>query len=751
MHRILLVCLLACTAWAQTNNGRISGTASDSSGAVIPGANVIVTNQATALTWKAATDPNGFYQVGNLPVGIYNVEIDATGFRKSQKTGYDLVDEGRITADFKLEVGTVTETMIVTEVVGETVNTVSGEVGRTIDSEQVQDLALNGRNYMQLVSLIPGVALLDEDQMALTTSLSVTNQSVNGNRTGSNHLTVDGGMNLDSGSNGSQVNNVGVDFIQQMKIQTSGFSAEYGRNSGASINVVTKGGGKQFHGGLLETLRNDYFDAKDYFSPQKPSLRFNDFGWNLGGPIAMFGLKKGKLFFFAGQEWKRITRFTSPTRRTMPTRAERAGDFSDRRTTNIYYPGTRTPIPNKDLSSLMTVDGKAIMKVYDAMEKYTASYVDTPTTNNAVFQVLNPFRWRQDILRIDWRASDRHSVYARWIHDNYDLVDPYGTFNSSQLPTTPTARNRPGYGPQLGYLWTISPRVFNEVKVNTSWNGQRTPLQGTNWQRDTYGFKYPLVFGGNGPYGTGIPDVNINSFATFNGPARVYLMSPTTDISIFDNLSYVRDRHTFKAGFVVVRNRKDQNGRSVYTGSAVFNTSANGQTTNYALADAALGQFQTYTEAASDPVGFFRFSQYDGYVQDSWRVARNLNFEIGLRFSHFIPTYAAANNLVSFNPALFDPAKAVSVTSTGAIVANSGNPRTAWCGPAMVCHRIRWAVSRARPVRRYSLCRLALRAVSITPASCLCRASVSPGSLSTITRPRCAAASAPTMIACRGI
>jgi Carboxypeptidase regulatory-like domain len=663
-----------CACFAQLSSGRISGTVTDTSGAVIPGASITVTNQATELSWKVTSDSKGFYMVTNLPSGAYNVNAEAMGFRKAEQAGYDLVDAGNITADFKLEIGAVTESVVVREVLGETVNTVSGEVGRTIDSEQVQDLALNGRNYMQLVSLVPGVALLNEDQMALTTSLSTTSQSVNGNRGDSNHLMVDGGMNMDSGSNGSQINNVGVDFISELRVQTSGFSAEYGRNSGASINVVTKSGGDRFHGGVLYTIRNDYLDAKDYFAPQKPELRFNDFGWNLGGPVKFGPIARGRLFFFAGQEWKKIRRFTSPTRRTLPTRAERAGDFSDRKSANIYYPGTKTPIPNKDLSSLMTADGRAIMKVYDAMEPYAASYLDTPTSNNTVFQVLNPFNWRQDIARVDYKASDRNFVYFRYIHDNYDTIDPLGTFNASQLPTTPTLRNRPGYGPQLADIWTVSPRVVNEAKINTSWNSQRTPLQGDNWLRSTYGFQFPLVYGGLGPYGGGIPDVTISSFASFNGPARVYLMSPVTDISVFDNLTYLRNEHTIKTGFSLVRNRKDQNGRAVYDGSVAFNTSANSGTTNYALADAALGQFQKYTEASSDPVGFFRFSEYNAFVQDSWKVTRRFSVEIGVRFSRFLPTYTTANNIENFVPALYNPANAVTVNPLGIIVPGSGYP-----------------------------------------------------------------------------
>jgi hypothetical protein len=447
-----------------------------------------------------------------------------------------------------------------------------------------------------------------------------------------------------------------------------------GRNAGASINVVTKGGGMRYAGSVFETIRNDFLDARDYFAPVKPKLRFNDFGWTLGGPIAFRGLKKGKLFFFAGQEWKKIQRFTNPSRQTLPTLAELNGDFSDRTTTTIRFPGTQTPIPNKNVTSLMTPDGKAIMAVYAAMIQRAAAYSNTPTTNNATFQVLNPFNFREDIARIDWHPADKHAVFLRYLHDNYNTIDPFGSFTASALPTTPTSRNRPGYGPQLGYIYTISATIINEAKINSSWNGQRTPLQGDAWQRSTYGFQFPRTYGGNGLYNTGMPDVTVQNFASFNGPARVYLSSPTTDISMSDNFTYIWNRHQFKTGVSYIRNRKDQNGRTVYDGSVVFNTGApNNNTSNMALVDAALGNFQTYTEAGSDPTAFFRFTQVDSYVEDSWKVSRNLSITAGVRFSYFTPIYAVANNIANFVPALYDPKQAVTVTSTGTIVPGSGN------------------------------------------------------------------------------
>ena len=665
---------LQATAFAQMNTGRISGTVTDSSGAVVPGAAVSVVNQDTHLVSKATTDNSGSYLVVNLPVGAYSVTAEAQGFRRAERTGIALDNAARITADFKLEVGTVTESVEVKEVVGETVNTVSGEIRHTIDSEQVQDLALNGRNYIELITLIPGVAVTSLDQMTMTTGLSVSNQSINGNRTDTNHMTVDGASNLVSGSNTSQINNVGVDFIQQVSIQTSSFSAEYGRNSGSNINVVTKSGTDQFHGSLFETIRNDDLDANAFFAAVKPELRFNDYGWSIGGPVVFGPLKKGKLFFFEGEEWKKIRKTSNPTRQTLPALSEMTGNFSDRSTT-IYYPGTKTPIPNKIVpTSLISPDGQAVMNVYKAMSQLAAAYVNTPTGNNATYQMPNPFNYREDIVRLDYHVNDHHLAYFRYIHDDYNIIDPFSTFGGSPLPTDPTLRNRPGWDPQLGWIWTVSPTVINEARFNAAWMSQHINMYGDSWQRSQYGFQFPLIYGGDGRYPTGIPNVAVSGFASFYGPYSSSQFSPTTNIALVDNLTYIHGQHMFKFGGTAVRDRWDQNGQAAYLGNIAFNnTSANTMTTNSALADTIMGQYYTYTEGNYDPTGMYRYSLFDEYAQDSWKVTHNLNLEIGVRFSHYIPTYTVANNIANFVPALYNPATAVSVTAGGLIVPGSGN------------------------------------------------------------------------------
>ncbi len=705
---LVIVCIgFSGGALAQTITGRISGTVTDSTGAAVPGVTVKITNEATQQPRSAMTDPNGFYVATNLPVGNYSVTIEHQGFKKATKTGYNLVADGRLTVDFALEAGAVTEAVEIVASSGETVNSTSGEVARVIDQSQVQELALNGRNYLQLTTLIPGAPLLSDDQLDLMTGLGV-NQPINGNRGNTNLLTVDGGFNLDSGSNNSQINNVGIDFISEVKIQTSNFSSEYGRNSGASINVVTRSGGNQFHGSAFEFLRNEKLDANNVFNKAraveipKPSLRYNNFGWSFGGPII-----KDKFFFFGGMEWKKIRRFTASTGRTIPTRAERTGDFSFRlrgpdgivgtdddgalrnpanaantctapTITNgvITTPAVRTGcFPGNIIPPpLITADGTALANVFKAMEGRAVAYVDTPTGNNAVYQEPNPFDVRQEILRLDYRFNERHTIYGRYLHDDYILVAPFGTFIDSQLPTIPTDRRRPGFSYQVGHTWMLTPSLINEAKINASWNSQRIPPVGDLWKRETYGFTYPQLFTGGGRFEDSIPNTNVSGFATFAG-ASASLLSPTTDIAFSDNLSWVRGEHTLKTGLLYIRNRKDQNGRSLYAGNVTFNPSGNPRSTGNGFADALLGNFRTYQEFSIDQIGFFRFNQTEAYVNDGWRLNRKLNLELGVRYAYSSPTYTQANNIVNFDPALYDPSQAVTVNLNGTIDASKGGNR----------------------------------------------------------------------------
>ncbi|HEX5966306.1 MAG TPA: carboxypeptidase regulatory-like domain-containing protein [Pyrinomonadaceae bacterium] len=693
---LLLIVVASQSTFAQTVVGRISGTVQDANGAGVPNAAIKVIHTATNAERTATSDENGFYTVTNLPAGTYTVEAEAKGYKKALVSGKSVTADARLTVDLKLEVGEVSETVEITSIAGETVNTTSGEVARVVDQQQVQNLALNGRNYIQLLSLVPGVALLNDDQLELTTSLATGNQSINGNRGQTNNVTIDGGFNLQSGSNASQINNLGIDYIQEVKIQTSNFSAEYGRNSGGQVSLVTRSGGNNFHGSAFEFIRNDKLDARSFFAPIRPTLRFNNFGYSFGGPIF-----KDKLFFFGGQEWKYIRRLSAAQRRTVPTLAELNGDFSFRlrgpdgqvgtaddgvlRDPNSASPctqanragcfgGTNVALRNIIPQNRITVDGRAIANVYRNAIGLATAFVNTPTGNNVTFQQPNPLDYREDLLRIDYKINDKHTLYGRYISDKNELIDPFGTFITTQLPTIPSFRLRPGKSIQISHTWLVTPTFINEAKMTGAWVAQRIPPDGDLWKRETYGFEFQQLFVGGGRFENSIPDTTINGFASFFGAARS-LLSPTTDINVSDTVTWVKGNHTLKTGMSITRNRIDQNARTTYAGQVDFSTANNTRSSGNSFADALLGNFRTYSEQALDPMGFFRFTQSEAFVADSWKVGRRLSLELGVRWQFGQPIYTQANNLANFDPSRYNPAQAVTILASGNIDPTKGGNR----------------------------------------------------------------------------
>jgi hypothetical protein len=684
---------------AQSSFGQISGVIADPTGAAIPEATVTITNISTQAKRTVVSDGDGNFIATNLPIGTYSIGVTKTGFRTAQQSGVTITADAKITSNFTLPLGQATEVVEVQGGAIESLNTTSGELARVIDSKQVENLALNGRNYTQLLTLVPGAVVTNPDIFAVTTSLASTNQTINGNRSDTGNLTVDGAYNQVAGSNGSLMNNVGPDFIQEVKIDTSNASAEYGRTSGPSFNIVTKSGTNAFHGGAFEILRNNYLDATNYIARQKTQLIFNDFGFYVGGPII-----KDKLFFFVGEEWKRLRQQATASTFTVPTTAMLNGDFSavcyNSKTNNapstfvngvctngtagqLYYPGTANPIPNNNIASLITPDGRAIANVYKTISAAGLSFRDGGfPANNLTLAPSNPLDFHQDLVRFDYVINQRHSIYGRWIHDKNTLTDPFGTFsNSGILNTTPTIRNRPGQSYLLSYTWAIRSNLINQAQANTSWAAQRIPPAGNNWKRETFGFQFAKIYPNAGTYPNGIPQVNITGFAGMQGP-NFALLSPSTDIQLADNVTWIKGNHTFKFGAVVIRDRVDQNGRANYTGTANFqpascttNKASNVNTTCFSLADAFLGNFNSYSEASADPMGHFRFTQPEAYVQDSWKATRKLSLEIGLRWQGILPWYTQGNNISNFDPAVYAASTPVTILPNGRIdTTKGGNP-----------------------------------------------------------------------------
>jgi hypothetical protein len=676
LRRILCLAFLssALPLLAQTTFGRVSGTVTDPSGAAVAGANVVIRNTDTQATRVEKTDERGFYVAENLPIGPYAVEVQHPGFKRTTKGGFFVEADGRVTADLTLTIGESSQTVEVVAAAAEVLNTVSGEVGHVVDQEQVDNLGLNGRAYTELLTLVPGAIVTNPDQFGTLTSLSATNQSLNGHRTNQNNLTVDGVGNLDNGSNGSLINNISPDFLQEVKIQTSNFSSEYGRSTGASFNIMTKNGTNRIHGGVFEYFRNDALDARNFFSPARTELRYNDWGYDIGGPV-----KKNKIFFFVGEEWRKIRQQTAGTRVTLPTLLELQGNFSEMLALSkpviVYQPGTKTPFPGNVIpASMISSDGKAILNVYKTVIPMTAVYNSTsPTSNNATFQNPNPLDYREDLARIDYRINDKHTAFVRWVDDYNSIYIATGPGGS--LPIDPEIRDRPGKSGLISETWVISPTIVNEAHFGASWNSQHYWNQGDTWQRSTQGFTFQRVFNTVGPYVDGIPDVSYSTGTNptgWTGPAHT-LISPTAEIEMSDTVSIVRGEHTIRTGVMIIRNRKDQNGRSLYDGSISFDSSGNTSTTGYSFADSLLGNFKSYTEAAYDPMGRYRYTEPSLFVDDSWKVSRKLSLNLGVRYEYMMAMYSTADNLSEFVPSLYNGAQAVRYDSSGNIIPGSGN------------------------------------------------------------------------------
>jgi hypothetical protein len=702
--------------FAQDIFGRIAGTITDSSGAVVPNVKVRIVNEATLVPRVVTAAKDGYFAAEELQAGTYTVTAERDGFKTLKKEGNVLTAGGRLTVDLTLQIGTVSETVTITAI-GDTVNTTSGEISTTITQQQVQNLALNQRHYESLVGLVPGAALQGSgtNPAALTSNYNNSVADINGQRLDGQNWSVDGGFNLDSGSNNSVFNQVGIDFIQEVDVQTSNYDAEFGRSASSTINVVTRSGGDQYHGGAFEFVQNNIFNAENagtkLTNPTAkgyaavPPFHFNDFGWDAGGPIPYIQ-PKGTLFFFAGQEWKKFRGVypgltAASVQETFPTAMETAGNFTD-----VYKGGAglvlKAPAvipagcggvlytaPNVINPACITGDGAAIAALYTSAAKMsTLAALPTATaTNNMTFNLPNPLNLREDIIRVDEVATEKQSFYFRYIHDNVQIYNPYSTFGTAgAVPVDPDERNRPGYNIQIGWVYTIRPTLINEAKFNADWHEQRTPLQGTAWMKSAYGFNFIPPLGNPTQFPDGLPTLSFTAVTNYptaapagvNGPAPNYLESPVTDLNPADNVTWQKHSHTIKFGGEFARNRKTQNSRTNYDGIVNFSSTAGAtagsNSTGDPFADALLGNFNSLGQSSAVTVGQFRFNVLDFYGQDTWRVTRKLSLVLGLRYSHSTPTYTTGNNMTNFNPLAFNPS--LVPTFTGGLATSSINPNS---------------------------------------------------------------------------
>jgi hypothetical protein len=677
MSRTWAVAILtASSIWGQNITGSVSGTVTDSTGAVIHGAEVTVVSDRTGFRHATRTNDSGFFRVPDLTPATYAVEISAPGFKKyrQQEIALNSGDQ-RSLGTVELRVGETTESVTVSaEAV--TVNLGSSEKAGVLTSADIEMMALRGRDVMDAVGLLPGVADLSEGREAPSPT-SIGSLYIAGGRSNSKNMTVDGVTNLDTGSNGSVHSMPSMDSVSEVKVLMSNYAAEYGRNSGGSITVITKGGAKKFHGSAGWYHRHENYSANNFFNnrnglPRQPS-RYNIMSYTFSGPVLLpgrFNKDRSKLFFFWSQEFQRQLVGYGQRTVTVPTALEREGDFSqtfdlnarlipvrDPLNNNIQFPGNRLP---KDR---LTPLGRNILNLFPmpnfvdpaANRRYQWNYISQQSgaypRRTEIFRAdYQPFQKMQAYLRLSNNADEQHPTYGNW------------TTGSVNYPLTPIVFKAPGRGATLHTTTTVSPTMFNELILGVSQNKLfYYPENPDAVSRKATGIDIGQWNPGLNP-GDLIPNMTFSSVQNYANPSMnngVPYYNSNTIFSIVENLTKITGTHSWKFGLYFERTRKDQSANAATRGALSFNRNINNPLdTNYAYATALLGYYESYSEATARPQGQYRFSNIEFYVQDAWKAKRRLLIDYGVRFYRNLPQYDARNQLASFVPGLFNPANA---------------------------------------------------------------------------------------------
>ena len=670
------------TLAAQTNVGRISGKVVDPSGAGVPGCQVEAVNTGTKIAQTVQSDDSGLYVFPSLPAGVYDLRVEGKGFRRTQELGVILDPTSERVIDFSLTLGSATELVTVSAAVQQ-VQTTSGEVSSVIDNMQLSQIALIGRNYSQLLWLIPGAVATPVSTTGSATTGAIPNpfglnltalgQRINGVRSQSTEFTLDGARNIDQGTAQNQMMNPSSEAIEEVKVNTASYSAEFGGRAGSSVNVITKNGTQDFHGTVFEYVRNNYFDARTFFTAGgEPPLHFNDFGWVIGGPVYIpkkFNTQKTKLFFFYSQEWKFDHEGTTYNN-VVATAAERQGNFQGSSLAAPLDPlNGNAPFPNAIVPmTRFSKNGPLLLSPIPLPNSPLSSghtYISTGENQT------NP---RQELARLDYYVTPKTELTYRWTSDRYQFYDD---FLNDNLGLPEGQRSRPGYITSINLATTISPTMFNNFNFSIDHNAIHATDIGDEIDRSTLGLTFPLIFPETGSRGFPAgqvpgPTVSISGFTGYTAGQRAQYGEAF--FFFRDGFSKVLGAHTLKFGADIHHGNRQNDTYANDQGVVTFNTSA-ALTTKNVIADTLLGNFYTYQEDQVDTYTFDRWWEYDFYAQDSWKVNRRLTVETGLRYNVMPPYVNIQGNNATFVPRIFNPANAPTVSrSNGAIAANTGNP-----------------------------------------------------------------------------
>jgi hypothetical protein len=693
--------LVAGLVFAQSDNSSISGVVKDSSGAVVANAKVTVRNEDTSFDRIVTTNQSGFYTATNIAPGYYTVTVEAAGFKKATISRNKLDAGLPIAVNVELTVGQLTESVTVEASVAQ-LNTESATVGKTVEQKQIQSMALNGRNPIQLALLKPGVrgGALGNQNFGLSSG----GFTINGGRSNDSLITFDGAVGIRTRANGTSIGSADVDTVQEVQILTANYTAEYGRSGNGQIRMVTRSGGRDFHGAFYEYLRNNAMDANSWTRNQSTASNFtapykyNQFGYNISGPVTIpkiFNRNREKLFFLFAQEWVKI-RQESSTFQRVPSALMRQGNFSELLGSNIYYSGVRTindpntgaPFPGNIIpASRLSSNGIAFLRTYPEANGIYAG-------NNNFFQVRPaPRDQRKDTYSIDFNPTQNQVI--RFRHANYAYVESNAFISGFDF--APSTLDRPNKTASISHTWTLSPTMINEAMFAAS-NDRVTigVLRTGRYQRSVNNITYPYIFSDPKEINDKIPTVVIPNVGTIDGgPYPASSSGPIYQLS--NNFTKIAGNHTFKAGVYFERsgqNDFDQinvsgvpGGTNNQNGRFEFNDVRPGGApgSGTGLANAALGLFSTYAEIGPRSFTPYRGHLFEFFGQDSWRVSQRLKLELGFRGSWTNGYYKSLwGNMAYFDPAAYSQANAAVLDrATGNVI--SGDrfngvriPGTSW-------------------------------------------------------------------------
>jgi len=644
MKRVFFVvlCLLflstgLCMGQA-VDSQQITGVVTDSTGAAISNAEVTVTNEATRVARTVRSNNDGNYTALNLPVGVYTITTTMPGFKKSILSGVNVDVGGKPAVPVQLQLGEVSESVSV-KADDVLIQTTTAEIGAVITSTEATQIQLNGRNYVQLLTLQPGVSQTVASGFAIfgTYGVNGNSQSVNGIRTDSANYFIDGVDNKDNGGGGNNFVNISPDSLQQFRNVASSYDASYGGTSGATVSVAIKSGGHDFHGSAYEYLRNDAVQAYPFRalssysqSPIKAPLRYNDFGYTIGGPIWIpghFNQNRDKLFFFAAQEYKRL------------------------RTSTV----TNASVPTPDAIAKAIANGPST-----ATGRALASTLLTDPSGNYRYLSLGNNNQSEYLVKINYNMNEKNQISGEFVHDNVLNIGN---------PTNYIIYNRtiPGLTTSLSWTHTFNSKTVNVATgsysgniINEGGNIRPNPQFGNKpINRSDYGLTYATLYNAS----ERIPQITISGYGnpgvtprSFDNYQRIYALK--------DDFSRLLGNHSLKTGAYFWRARKNQTAPPALSGQLTFSN----------LANLVQGNFSNYTEGSNIPQIQARFLQFETYLQDDWTVSRRLTVNMGLRWQYMPPIFSWPNNTAFFDPNFYDATKAATVDPTSGVITSNPSP-----------------------------------------------------------------------------